>query len=226
MRALETVAALRACDAGRGLRGPGARTRGQEKRDRRGRGSAARATPSYGRNSWVVDTGASRHICPPALAGSLQSACGMTVDTANGPVRAAGQASVHIPALGRAVDAVVLRKAPRLLSAGLLVEQGYTLHWDRSRCYLQRPGGGCINLTVENGVPVLCADPAPLQHEREDSRRTSTAMAVTEGVEDERRQRGHYPWRGDCGARNEAAMRTAKHARRLPHVGVLAMDVA
>ena len=62
-----------------------------------------------------------------------------TVETANGRVTAAGEASVWVAALGARVDALVLEHAPCLLSAGQLVGEGYELRWARGSCTLTTP---------------------------------------------------------------------------------------
>ena len=109
-----------------------------------------------GRN-WVVDTGASRHVCPPtAVAGALRP-IGAVVETANGTVRAEGAAVVSVDGLGHDVEAIVLPGAPRLLSAGSLVERGYSLIWTRDVCALCAPCGRRIVLHVENGILTLSA---------------------------------------------------------------------
>ena len=40
------------------------------------------------------------------------------------------------------------------------------------------------------------------------------------------RQQEHYPWREDCGICAETALRSTPRRRRLPHTGVLAIDIA
>ena len=52
------------------------------------------------------------------------------------------------------------------------------------------------------------------------------AGVVRGGVAECHQQEGHYPWRGDCAVCCEAALRNAPHLRRLPHAGVLAVDLA
>ena len=88
---------------------------------------------------WVVDTGASRNICPPDAASGRMRPSDAIVETANGTVRAIGEATVAVPGLGAAVKAIVLPGAPRLLSASGLVEAGCKLHWDASSCTLTLP---------------------------------------------------------------------------------------
>ena len=50
--------------------------------------------------------------------------------------------------------------------------------------------------------------------------------AIVEGTAERHRQIGHFPWRDDCGVCAEAALRSAAHMRCMPHVGVLALDIA
>ena len=58
--------------------------------------------------NWVVDTGASRHVCPPcAVTGKLRPTSAV-VATANGTVRALGSATVSVDGMGCDVDAIVL----------------------------------------------------------------------------------------------------------------------
>ena len=105
---------------------------------------------------WVVDTGASRHICPRSAAESAIRPRCVSVETANGKVVAAGEATVRVPALGQ-VDALILDDAPRLLSVSMLVRDGYTLCWGPGMCCLSKPDRVAIKLEVVDGIPVLPA---------------------------------------------------------------------
>ena len=176
------------------------------------------------RQAWVVDTGASRHVCPPAAAGPAIEPCETAVETANGRVAAVGRSTVRVSGLGDDVDALVLKDAPCLLSAGQLVRQGYELHWARDRCILVKPCGSEVVLAVTRGIPTLGGQGD------EDATTADAgshhALAVREGMSDEHRQSGHYPWRDDCGTCAAAALRSAQHRRRPPHQGVLAVDLA
>ena len=67
---------------------------------------------------------------------------------------AAGEATVAVPGLGKK-QALVLDDAPRLLSVGLLVQDGYTLRWGPSGCSLSRPGEAPTQLQIVDGIPVL-----------------------------------------------------------------------
>ena len=104
-------------------------------------------------DEWVVDTGASRHICGATATYGNRRATEHTVETANGTVRAAGTATAYVPGIQQAVDVVVLPKSPCLLSVGLLVMKGCELRWGPSGCELHLPGGGVCNLRVSGGVP-------------------------------------------------------------------------
>ena len=106
---------------------------------------------------WVVDTGASRHVCPPSAATNGIRNSDIRVETANGVVKAIGETSIFVPSLGRTVAAVVLPGTPRLLSAGALVSAGYELEWSEKTCAITPPGGTPIQLSVRGGVPVLAA---------------------------------------------------------------------
>ena len=164
------------------------------------------------------------------------------IETANGKVASLGMATVEVPGLGRSVDAVVIQDAPCLLSAGCLVKEGYELRWGPAGCCLRGPDEAVTKLDVVEGIPVLCGD-----HEHAAGvRRTSTRRglrgtagagsrrragisanvgAVREGVEQAHQQQGHYPWRDDCTVCAESALRSSKHARRLPHAATLAVDI-
>ena len=184
---------------------------------RRAGGSTHRADPAI----WVVDTGASRHVCPPRVAGEQLRPSRAVVDTANGTVRAAGEATVRVEALGHGVDAIVLPSAPCLLSVGQLVADGYELRWGPRACRLVGPRGAVLNLGVVDGIPCLLGehpDGAP-------NRAAAGVGAVRAGVEEQHRQVGHYPWQAECSVCNEAGMRSEQHRRRLPHAGVLAVDI-
>ena len=215
-------------------------------------GGGARSKP----RDWVIDTGASKHVCGPDEAARAVRPDSTVVETANGDVRAVGVATVDVPGIGRCVDALVLPGAPKLLSAGSLVEEGYELRWRKGRCTLKPPGGQPIALRVVDGIPTLPAarhvaanksgDQAAagrVQHVlgarggRRGGRKASSrkraqeehdahAHTVREGVEHEHRQQGHYPWNGECTTCNEVAMRSKQHRRRLPHTGTLSVDVA
>ena len=106
---------------------------------------------------WVVDTGASRNICPPSAAAGQLRPSDAIVETANGTVRAMGEATVAVPGLGATVKAIVLPGSPRLLSAGELVEAGCALRWDAGSCALTPPCGHDVVLQVVGGIPTLPA---------------------------------------------------------------------
>ena len=111
-----------------------------------------------GHHRWVVDTGASRHVCHPgAVAGAVRPTEAI-VETANGTVRAAGTTIVPVSQLDHAVEAVILPGAPCLLSAGSLVARGYALKWSPSECVLATPHGRAIPLRVADGIPMLPED--------------------------------------------------------------------
>ena len=154
------VAALRACVPRASQRDGPTRTKTQKRRGRRGRAAAAREKVKRVRSpppaEWVVDTGASSHICPPSATQGAQRAARCLVETANGIVAAAGRATVYVPGVRSAVEAVVLPKSPCLLSMGLLAQRGYELRWGPDGCALQLPGGEVVPLQVDGGVPVLC----------------------------------------------------------------------
>ena len=90
-------------------------------------------------DGWVVDTGASRHIYLRSAASDKITPRCVNVETANGVVSAAGETTVAAPGLGTK-QALVLDDAPRLLSVGLLVRDGYALRWGPSGCSISRPG--------------------------------------------------------------------------------------
>ena len=243
--------------------------------------NAAQRTCASG---WVVDTGASRHICPRSAARNRIRPHSVSVETANGVVTSAGVATVSVPTLGD-MEALVLDDAPRLLSVSMLVRDGYTLHWGPGKCAISRPGQTAIKLRVVDGIPILPhggdsagrgtglrACPAKTRrgrragkrhgrkrrkeqdereadarNQREGSQANTATLpcvsnpspfacgeftpvvnvsAVREGVDVQHRQQGHYPLRNDCSARNQAALRSSPHRRRLPHTGVLAIDIA
>ena len=171
---------------------------------------------------WVVDTGASRHVCSPDVAARSLRPSDVAVETANGRVTAVGEATVHVPALGVTVDALVLENAPCLLSAGQLAEQGYELFWSRGSCTLTTPAGQKVNLEVTGGIPMLREPSADKGGQHCSSEQ---AHAIRSGISDTHRQVGHYPWRNDCGVCAEAALRSTPHYRRTPHCGVLAVDI-
>ena len=52
------------------------------------------------------------------------------------------------------------------------------------------------------------------------------ANTVRDRVDVEHRQRGHYLWRSDCSVCTASALPSSPHFRRLPHDGVLAVDIA
>ena len=148
----------------------------------------------------------------------------MRVETANGTVTAGGEARSHVAALGRDVEVVAMAGAPRLLSAGQLVRSGHALEWGPGGCTLRTPRGRDINLDVADGIPLL----------RDEQAWASAAIvpdvsacssAVRDGVAASHQQEGHYPWRSDCSVCCDAALRNARHHRRLPHSGVLAIDL-
>ena len=115
---------------------------------------------------WVVDTGASRTICSPSAVVGTVRPSSVLVETANGTVRAVGEAEVKVPCLRDPVTAVVLPGAPCLLSASELVAAGCTLSWSAGRCALSLPCGHELALRVAGGIPVLperccpCARPS------------------------------------------------------------------
>ena len=214
-----------------------------------------------------MGTGASRHVCPPANAGGASRPTNVTVETANGTVRATGEVRVHVPGLGASVSALVMGRSPCLLSVGQLVRQGYQLQWSSSSCVLRRPSGEAIPLRIVCGIPVVPYDtswyvgadqagrggkegPGCIQRKNRRGargrrgagprRRSSPddteergkvrvghahAQAVREGVCEDHRQYGHYPWRPDCSGCCSAAMRSQQHRRQLPHAGTLAVDI-
>ena len=123
--------------------------------------------------------------------------------------------------------------------------------WSGETCTLTPPNGKPIQLNAHCGVPVMAAHaghhvvPAAQlgatrrkpskakirsdRRKRAEARRaqriTANASAVVEGVDEEHRQAGHYPWRGDCKVCCESSMRTEQHRRQLPHAGALAVDL-
>ena len=150
----------------------------------------------------------------------------MRVNTANGNVVAQGIATASVGTLGEDIDVVVMQGAPRLLSVGQLVRQGHALQWGPGGCTLRTPAGRVIDLHVVNGIPML-----PEREQTEEPAGTSEGAtahvgAVRDGVAEAHHQAGHYPWRDDCAVCNDAALRHAKHQRRIPHAGVLAVDLA
>ena len=216
-----------------------------------------RAHPSNARwrpRGWVADTGASEHVCGPEDAAHGVRPTSTVVETANGHVRAVGRATVDVSGLGRTVEALVLPGAPRLLSVGSLVKEGYEMRWGKGSCALKPPGRRPVPLNIVDGIPTLpptCAASAQLRMVGDDARRNRTkrrsrrggwkararrgkdaakriphAHAVRVGADREHRQQGHYPWDEECATCNEAAMRSRQHARRLPHTGTLAVDIA
>ena len=104
---------------------------------------------------WVVDTGASRHVCSPTVAGSALQPSDVTVENANGTVRVAGEAHVRVPGLRSIVPALVMEQSPCLLSAGQLVRRGYSLMWPPAECVHRSPAGEDIRLDVIGGIPVM-----------------------------------------------------------------------
>ena len=120
---------------------------------------------------------------------------------------------------------VVLRHTPCLLSAGQLVQDGCELRWGPAGCYLVKPDGVLIPLDVAGGVPLLNSGDMRGAHGKGTTEQAAAAAAV-EGVAERHRQHGDYPWREDCAVCNAVAPRSAQHRRRLPHAGVLAVDVA
>ena len=167
---------------------------------------------------------------PSAVTGVLRTSA-LQVETANGAVTAQGGASVTTPGLGLEVEAVVLPNAPRLLSAGRLVQQGYTLRWGRTGCHLTDPRGVATRTSIIDGIPTLpCrgsyAAAGCISSVADTKTRATPARAVYEKAADEHRQQGHYPWSAECGICNEAALRSDPHHRRMPHPGVLAVDIA
>ena len=223
------VAALRACAPRAGHCEKQVQTRTQKRMSCRKRALAARSAAARDRAGpaaeWVVDTGASRHICAPSAAQGAQRATECVVETANGTVKAAGEATVYVPGIRKAVEAVVLPKSPCLLSMGLLVQDGYELRWGPDACELQVPGGGVAKLKVRGGVPIL-EDEAVAQRAGRCAAMAAGQEAVVEGVAEVHRQQGHYPWRGDCAVCCESSLRSTQHRRRPPHAGVLAVDIA
>ena len=229
------VAVLRACHPGSPLP---RRTRTKTARRREQRRKAHAARDGAGRPAqrqaagWVVDTGASRHVCAPAAAQGRLRPGGGAVETANGTVRAVGEATVFVPGIHAAVDAVVLAQSPCLLSVGLLVQQGYAFWWGPNGCTLRLPRGEDVELKVVGGVPVLEATAAHADGCKTGSGRSGLRAAVAgqggatrDGVAEAHQQQGHYPWSTECATCNEAALRHAQHRRQLPHAGVLAVDL-
>ena len=213
---------------------PSARTTKRRKQRRRARAANCGAEGRVARaaTEWVVDTGASRHVCPPAaaLSGMRPSKC--AVETANGKVGALGEATVYVPGIQTTVDAVVLSKSPCLLSVGMLVQQGYVFRWGPSGCWLHQPRGGSTPLHVVGGVPILKHLPGRAQGERDhaagDELHAAAAAergAVRGGVAEQHRQSGHYPWSSACSICVESSLRSEQHRRRMPHAGVLAVDL-
>ena len=79
-------------------------------------------------------------------------------------------------------------------------------------------------LEVVDGIPAL--SDARVVVGIEDKREAAHATAVRDGVTPCHQQIGHYPWRSDCALCCDAALRHAPHKRRLPHAGVLSVDLA
>ena len=214
-------------------RGKVASARTLKRRRQRQRAGVARSSVTQHNGGvateWVVDTGASRHVCPPAAVRGHLRPSGCAVETANGKVRALGEATVLVPGLRAEVDTVVLSKTPCLLSVGLLVRQGYELRWGPGGCTLHLPSGHIAPLRVAGGVPVLRGQDVPSGPFDAAGGELAAAAAehgaVREGVAEHHRQQGHYPWSRECGTCTEAAMRSAQHRRMMPHAGVLAVDL-
>ena len=149
---------------------------------------------------WVVDTGASRNICPPSAVHGAMRPSDVLVETANGNVRAAGEAEVLVPCLRGPVTAVVLPGAPRLLSASELVAAGCALHWDARRCTLSLPCGHDVMLQVTGGIPVLPDRGCPCAQPRADAiEHAGAALEATAG---------------GCGKRRKGRRRARPRGRR------------
>ena len=170
-------------------------------------------------------------MCPPAEARGNLRPTKCAIQTANGTTAALGEATVFVPGIGAAVDAIVLPQSPHLLSVGLLVQQGYEIRWGPGGCELHQPGGGVTPLKVVGGVPLLGgAPPSRAQADAGDSTELHVEVAaersaVREGAAERHRQAGHYPWSGECSVCVECALRSKQHRRRMPHAGVLAADL-
>ena len=204
---------------------PSRRTRRNQMARQRKRARTRVAAARCGAGGWVVDTGASRHVCPPAAACGPMRPTRMRVDTANGTIAADGEATAHVAGLQGDVDVVVMVGAPKLLSVGQLVQQGHALEWGPGGCSLSTPEGRTITLDVVDGIPVL-QDEATLGPGAMAPQVAAHVGAVRDGVSTRHQQEGHYPWRSDCSVCCDAAMRSTQHRRRLPHAGVLAIDLA
>ena len=147
------------------------------------------------------------------------------VETANGTVPAQGVATVDVPALGHSVDALVLQSSPCLLSAGALVRSGYSLSWDNRGCRLTTPCGEVKTLRVDDGIPIL--DHCDAYGEREAAGTAAVAARpVVDGVAENHRQQGHYPWSDECAVCAEASLRSRQHRRREPDSSTLSVDLA
>ena len=138
---------------------------------------------------------------------------------------AQGEATARVGALGGDVDVVVMAGAPRLLSAGQLVESGHGLQWGQAGCVPATPAGMTVALRIADGIPVLPDTPQAWPG-RGGPRAVAPLGAVRDGVASSHQQEGHYPWRSECAFCSDAAIRHDQHRRRLPHAGVLAVDLA
>ena len=106
--------------------------------------------------AWLVDSGASEHICSPdRIEGSIESTSAV-VETANGRINPGGKGTVHVDLLRDKVVAIMLKGSPDLLSLGKLVEAGFKFRWtELDECILTTPEGSELRLEIVNRVPTI-----------------------------------------------------------------------
>lgn len=178
--------------------------------------------------TWLIDSGASRHMCPLESIESTIRPSTVVVETANGIVRPLGEGTARVEALARSVDAVILEGTPNLLSLGSLIGEGYKFLWlSADDCWLVKPCGVAMKGDVTNRVPTLPARSDVTQGGANCKPTVATAGVVIEGESEKHRQRGHHPFKAECDSCVQGALRSSQHRRRpQPHKGVLAIDLA